>query len=83
MSSVPRQRAPVDKNPTVVAIRESRAKLTGPDLRRLREGLFKLQLLFIERMVEGGVETAFVAGLADCTAALAAIERLETTTRER
>jgi hypothetical protein len=80
----PRHRSPdINKSPTANAIRETRAKLTGTSLRRLREGLFKLQLQLVQDMVTGGVNIARVAAVSDCARALEVVEVLQVGTRER
>jgi hypothetical protein len=58
------------KSPTVVAIRETRARLTAVSLRRLREGLFKLELQIVEDMVTSGLNRAKVRALSHCARAL-------------
>jgi hypothetical protein len=73
----------INKSPTANAIRETRAKLTGTSLRRLREGLFKLQLQLIQDMVTGGVNIARVAAVSDCARALEVVEVLQVGARER
>jgi hypothetical protein len=85
MSSVPLQppTAHPSKRPTVVAIREIRARLGQHRLSRLREDLFRLQLSFLEQMVEQGVDAAFVAGVANTAQAIAVVDQLKLSTRER
>jgi hypothetical protein len=73
----------INKSPTASAIRETRAKLTGTSLRRLREGLFKLQLQLLHDMVTSGVTIAKVATVAHCRAALEVVEVLQVGARER
>jgi hypothetical protein len=75
----PAARAPdPSKSPTVIAIRETRAKLTTITLRRLREQLFRLELSLLEQMVESGVNLELVAVTANTAKVLETIERLET-----
>jgi hypothetical protein len=51
------------KSETVVAIRQSVARLSPLTLRRLREGLFRLELQLVDDMIVGGVDVARVTAL--------------------
>jgi hypothetical protein len=53
---IPALRADPTKSETVVAIRASVARLSPLTLRRLREGLFRLELQLIEDMVIAGID---------------------------
>ena len=65
------------------AIRASRAKLTALSLRRLREGLFKLELELLQDMVTGGINIARVTALSHCAHAIEVVDVLKVTARER
>jgi hypothetical protein len=71
------------KRPTVVEIRSIGKKLTTISLRRLREDIFKLELSLLSQMVEGGVDAHRLAAVSHCTAAISAIEVLQSGARER
>jgi hypothetical protein len=73
----------INKSLTANAIRETRAKLTGSALRRLREGLFKLELTLIEDLITGGLSIPKVAAISHCACALEVIEVLQVGARER
>ena len=79
-----RPRAPhISKGPVPTAIRASRAKLTALSLRRLREGLFKLELELLQDMVTGGINIARVTALSHCAHAIEVVDVLKVTARER
>jgi hypothetical protein len=80
--ALPRSPA-INKSPTANVIRSTRAALTGTSLRRLREGLFKLELQLVEQMVVGGIDISRVTALSHCARALEVVEVLQTTARER
>jgi hypothetical protein len=79
-----RSRAPdSSKSETANGIRATRAKLTGYALRRLREELFKRQLLLLQDMVRDGVDSARVMAVSHCARALEVVETLQLGARER
>jgi hypothetical protein len=71
------------KSPTVVAIHEAGARLTAGSLRRLREGLFRLDLQLVTDMSQGGIDGPRVTVLSHCARAFEAVETLQAGTRER
>jgi hypothetical protein len=82
--TTPSPRSPdLTKSPTVVAIREARQRLTASSLRRLREGLFRLELQLVEDMVTDGIDVPRVTALSHCARALDVVEKLKAGTRER
>jgi hypothetical protein len=78
-----RARLDSSKGPVPTAIRASRAKLTALSLRRLREGLFHLELQLIHDMVTGGINLARVTALSHCAHAIEVVDVLKLTNRER
>ena len=88
MSTITTDRAPPrppdsSKSPTANAIRETRARLTQLSLRRVREGLYRLELQLIEELVTGGIDVPRVTALSHCARALEVVEMLQTGARER
>jgi hypothetical protein len=73
--------APAGSVPT--ATRASRAKLTALSLRRLRGGLFKLELELLQDMVTGGINIARVTALSHCAHDIEVVDVLKVTARER
>jgi hypothetical protein len=71
------------KSETAVAIRSTRAALTGTPLRRLRERLFELELSLITDMVRSGIDVPRIMALSHTVRALEVVETLQTTARER
>jgi hypothetical protein len=52
-------------------------------LRRLREGLFRLELRLIEDMIEGGVDVLRVRSISDCARCIEVVDQLQGGLRER
>jgi hypothetical protein len=73
----------INKSATANAIRETRARLTVTALRRLREGLFKLELSLIEDMIASGIDISKVTSVSHCARVLEVVEMLQVTARER
>jgi hypothetical protein len=71
------------KSETVVAIRGSVARLSPITLRRLKEGLFRLELQLVDDMIVGGVDVARVTALSHCCNAIAAVDQLQSGVRKR
>jgi hypothetical protein len=71
------------KSDTVVAIRASVAKLSPLTLRRLREGLFRLELQLVGEMIAGGVDVPRVTALSHCARAIEVVDLLQSGVRER
>jgi hypothetical protein len=67
---LPRSRVDQTKSPAVIAIRQTRTRLTAFALRRLREGVFRLELQLVESMVPDGIDMAKVRALSHCARAL-------------
>jgi hypothetical protein len=57
--------------------------LTAVALRRLREGVFRLELQLVEDMVAGGIDMAKVRALSHCARTLDVLDVLSVTARER
>jgi hypothetical protein len=71
------------KSETVVAIRQARTRLTALSLRRLKEGVFRLELQLIEAMVTDGVDLAKVQTVASAARCIEVLDVLQVTARER
>ena len=71
------------KSETVIAIRAAVAKLSPLTLRRLREGLFKLELQLVSDMIEGGVDVVRVRAVSDCARCIEVVDQLQGGMRER
>lgn len=72
----PATRVDLTKSDTVQQIRATAARISPLSLRRLREGLFKLQLQMIEDMITGGVDPMRAVALSHVHNAIAAVEQL-------
>lgn len=79
----PAARVDRTKSPTVVEIRASVARLSPISLRRLREGLFRLELQLIEDMIVSGIDIPKVTAIAHCARAIEAVDQLQGGLRER
>jgi hypothetical protein len=67
----------------VQQIRAATARISPLSLRRLREGLFKLELQIIEDMITGGIDPVRVTALSHYCNAIAAVEMLSGDLRTR
>lgn len=72
----PAVRADHTKGDTVQAIRAAVTRLSPISLRRLREGLFKLQLQLLEDMVVSGIDVPKVQAVSHCARAIEVVDRL-------
>ena len=71
----PAVRADHTKGDTVQAIRAAVTRLSPISLRRLREGLFKLQLQLLEDMVVSGIDVPKVQAVSHCARAIEVVDR--------
>lgn len=73
----PAVRADHTKGDTVQAIRAAVTRLSPISLRRLREGLFKLQLQLLEDMVVSGIDVPKVQAVSHCARAIEVVDQLQ------
>lgn len=64
------------KSDTVIAIRASVARLSPLSLRRLGEGLFRLELQLIEDMIVAGIDVPEVTAISHVCRTIEAVDQL-------
>jgi len=79
----PAVRVDPTKSETVVVIHASVARLSPITLRRLREGLFRLELQLIEDMVITGIDVPKVTAISHVCGTIEAVDQLAVGRRER